>query len=144
MNPGTKIVIIKSKHLLYASILAVIAIILLVILVINATKKPKDSTTNAPVTYNAGVYTSSLTLNGNPVELQITLDSNKIKNIELVNVSESVTTMYPLIQPTLDDIAKQICKNNSTDNITYNEESKYTALILLEAIEFTLNKAIIY
>ncbi len=142
MNSGTKIVIIKSKHLIYTAIIALLIIILAIVIIIGL-RKNDDTVTSAPVTYSAGIYTSSLVLNGNPVELQITLDKDKIKSIDLVNISESVTTMYPLIEPTLDDIEKQVLRNNSTQNISYSEDAQYTALILLEAIDFTLSKAII-
>lgn len=36
-------------------------------------------------------------LDGNPVDIKVTLDKNNINNIELVNLSDSVTTMYPML-----------------------------------------------
>ena len=49
--------------------------------------------------------------------------------------------MYPLLQPTFDSLCQQIYDSQSLDNITYSTESKYTSLVLLEAIKNSLGKA---
>ena len=59
----------------------------------------------------------------------------------MVNVSEAVTTMYPLISSSLTEIASQIVQNNSTENLVFNDENKYTSIILVNAINTALNKA---
>ena len=41
-----------------------------------------------------------------------------------MNVSETVTTMYPLMEPALDNLAEQIIASQSLDHITYPEASK--------------------
>ena len=48
-------------------------------------------------TYVPGVYTTSLILNDNVVEIEVTVDERNINSIRLVNLDEAVTTMYPLI-----------------------------------------------
>ena len=52
-----------------------------------------------------------------------------------------MTTMYPLMQPALDDLAEQICASQSTENISYASESRYTSQALLKAINDALQKA---
>ena len=49
--------------------------------------------------------------------------------------------MYPLLQPTFDSLAAQICTKQSLENVSYETESKYTSLVLLEAIRKSLDKA---
>ena len=71
----------------------------------------------------------------------MTVDSNQIKSISLVNASTSIETMYPLISSSLDNIASQVIRNNSTDNITYQNDSKYTSIVLVKAINEALDKA---
>ena len=70
------------------------------------------------------------------------VDANQIKSIQLINTSESIETMYPLINDSLQSIATQIIENNSMENITYNQESKYTSIVLINAIDNALKKAI--
>ena len=49
--------------------------------------------------------------------------------------------MYPLIQPTIEDIAEQIYNNQSLDNIQYSEDNPYTSQMIVNAIEEALKKA---
>ena len=98
-------------------------------------------TKSAQGTYVPGVYTTSLILNDNVVEIVVTVDEKNINAIRLVNLDEAVTTMYPLIQPSFEDLADQIIKNQSLEGITYPDDSKYTSMILLDAITTSLEKA---
>ena len=84
---------------------------------------------------------NSIVLATNPVDIEVVVDSEQIKSIQLINTSESIETMYPLITASLNSISSQVIKNNSTENITYNQESKYTSLVLIEAIQAALDKA---
>ena len=93
-------------------------------------------------TYIPGVYTTSLVLNDNIVEIEVTVDEKNINSIRLINLDEAVATMYPLIQPSFEDLANQIIMNQSLEGITYPDESKYTSMILLDAITTSLNKAL--
>jgi len=52
--------------------------------------------------YTPGIYRSSLTLNKNTFDVEVTVDQNNIQSIELVNLSESTTAMFPLVKPSLD------------------------------------------
>ena len=70
------------------------------------------------------------------------MDEKNINAIRLVNLDEAVTTMYPLIQPSFEDLADQIITNQSLEGITYSDDSKYTSTILLDAITSSLNKAL--
>ena len=92
--------------------------------------------------YVPGVYTTSLILNDNVVEIEVTVDEKNINSIRLVNLDEAVTTMYPLIQPSFEDLADQIITNQSLEGVTYTDDSKYTSMILLDAITSSLNKAL--
>ena len=92
-------------------------------------------------TFNPGVYTASVILSGNAMDVEVTVDSNDIKSIRLINTATEITTMYPLITTSLSDIEKQVKKTGSTRGITYSSDTKYTSLVLLSAIETALSKA---
>ena len=38
--------------------------------------------------------------------------------------------MYPLMEPTLDALAEQIYQKQSTEGITYEDDNKYTSMLL--------------
>lgn len=100
-----------------------------------------DSQNTSSNTYVPGVYTSSLVLNNSSLELEVCVDSNHINSISINNLDESVTTMYPLMANSINDLSNQIVTTQSLDNINYTEDCRYTYIILLDAIKTTLNKA---
>ena len=148
MSSKTKIVVLHVKELIYTGILAVLGILFIVLLIIMflpKEEKPETVPTMTQTTSNTyvpGVYTTSLILNDNVVEIEVTVDERNINSIRLVNLDEAVTTMYPLIQPSFEDLANQIISNQSLDGITYSDDSKYTSMILLNAITASLEKAV--
>lgn len=71
----------------------------------------------------------------------MTVDETNINDIRIVNLDEAVATMFPLLEPSFDDLANQILKNQSLDNITYSDDNKYTSMVLLNAIKTSLGKA---
>ena len=73
--------------------------------------------------------------------MQVAVDANRISSVSLVPLSEAVTTMYPLMQPTLDELADQIVTTQSLENLTYSSQSRYTSAALLKAIQTALDKA---
>ena len=142
MSSKTKIVVLHVKELIYTGILF---IVLLIIMFLPKEEKPETMPTMTQTTSNTyvpGVYTTSLILNDNVVEIEVTVDEKNINSIRLVNLDEAVTTMYPLIQPSFEDLANQIIQNQSLDGITYSDDSKYTSMILLNAITASLEKAV--
>ena len=148
MSSKTKIIVLHVKELIYTGIFAVLGILFIILLIIMFLPKDEKKETmstmtqNSSNTYIPGVYTTSLILNDNVVEIEVTVDEKNINSIRLINLDEAVTTMYPLIQPSFEDLANQIIVNQSLEGITYPDDSKYTSMILLNAITTSLNKAL--
>ena len=142
MSSKTKIVVLRMKELIYTGIFVALGIILILLLVFMfAPKDSKPDTTNTSDKYVPGVYSSSIMLNGNAVDIAVTVDKDSIASIQMVNVNEMVSTMYPLMEPALDNLAEQIIASQSLDHITYPEENQYTSLVILDAVERALDKA---
>ena len=143
----TKIVVLQLKEIIYTAIFAALGILLVVFLVIIFTSgkgKSEDQVSEAdtPAKYKAGVYTSVFTLGDNLLNMEVVVDPNHINSIRLVNLDESVTTMYPLIEPSLASIASQLCEEEvDIDAVKLSEDSKYTQMLLLETVKATIEKA---
>lgn len=138
----SKIYGISLKELIYTVVFVLLGIVLVISLIFmfcnrNSDEKKEKSSSGQ---YEAGVYTSCVTLNGNPMEVTVTLDSNHINSITVDNISDAITTMYPLVEPAFEDISKQIVDTQSVDNIKFSEESQYTYSLLYNAIVDTINK----
>ena len=131
------------RELIYTLVFILLGIILIVSLIFMFLNKNDNQTEDETSTgkYEPGVYTSCVTLNGNPMDLSITLDANHINAITIENISDTITTMYPLVQPAFDDIAKQIVDTQSLDNIQFADGSQYTYTILYNAIADTIRQA---
>ena len=144
MSSKTKIVVLHLKELIYTGIFAVLGILFIILLIIMFLPINKDKGAPLPQpanTYMPGVYTTSLVLNDNVVDIEVTVDEANINNIRIVNLDEAVTAMYPLIEPAFEDLVVQICENQSLDGLTYADENKYTSMVLLDAIKTSLQKA---
>lgn len=155
MSGSTRIVVIPLKKLIVMVCVIAALIILAAIFIFGGSSSDAAKSTGVNIststdtvkkntscpTYSPGVYTSSILLNGTPINIQVTVDSDNINNIEMVNLSESVQTMYPMLNSSFDEIKTAVINNGSTDNITYNAGSKYTATMLLSAIDSALAKA---
>ena len=141
MSAKTKIVVLHMKELIYTGIFAVLGI-LLVLLLVYMFSPDKDEESRETMKYVAGVYTSSIIFNDKTVDVEVVVDENKINSISLVNLDETVTAMYPLMQPTMEEIADQICQTQSLENISYSSDNPYTSQIIINAIDDALKKAV--
>ena len=139
MSGKTKIIVFHMKELIYTLIFIALAIVLILLLIFMfGPKKEEAAKTSA---YVAGVYTSTIDFQGQALDVQVTVDDNHINSVSFVNLDESVATMCPLMETSMDNISQQICENQSLENITYSEESQYTTKMLLGAVEDALTKA---
>jgi len=160
MSSKTKIVVLHMKEIIYTGIFLVLGIILLIFLILlfapgkdTGTSDPTqpvptegaspnpDIATSSSSLYIPGVYNTELVLNDQIVNVEVIVDQSQITSIELVNLNEAVATMYPLLQPTFESLTAQIYEKQSLEEISYQQESKYTSLVLLEAIRKSLEKA---
>ena len=124
MSSKTKIVVLHMKEIIYTVLFICLGILLVALLTFMF------------------IYTSQLTLGDKELEVEVTVDENHINSIRFSNLDETVTTMYPLIQPTMEEIADQICQTQSLENISYSSDNPYTSQIIINAIDDALKKAV--
>lgn len=144
MSSRTKIFVFHMKELIYTGIFVVLGILFLILLAIMFFPNKKDEEKSQPEqesVYVPGVYSTTLVLGSHTIDVEVLVDRTSIQSVRLKNLDEAVTTMYPLIQPSFDDIAEQIEETRSLNDITYSEDQKYTSLVLLDAIRSSLEKA---
>ena len=140
MSSKTKIVVLHMKEIIYTAVFIVLGILLIILLAFMFLPK-KEKNTPARPQYIPGIYTSTVTINNTDLEVEVAVDSSHINAIRFSNLDESITTMYPLVQPAIESIANQIYETQSLENISLSEENPYTSQIVLNAIEAALKKA---
>ena len=106
MSSKTKIVVLRMKEIIYTAIFAGLAVLLVTLCVIMFRPKKGETPVSAsPASYVPGVYSAALTLGSEEVNVTVTVDKNRIAAIDLEPLSEAVTTMYPLMEPALDELS---------------------------------------
>lgn len=136
----TKIVVLQLKELIYTAIFIGLGILLLVLLVYMFYPKDEDNAT-ASVEYKPGVYTSQLTLGESTLNIEVSVDQKHVNSVSVTNLDESMSTMYPLISPSVENLESQLKKDVPVDDVVLTEDSRYTEILLLDGIKDCLAQA---
>lgn len=140
MSSKTKIVVLHMKEIIYTAIF--IALMIVFILLLLFMFLPESKETGGEVhKYTPGIYTSQITVGNTDLEVEVTTTRSEIASVRFSNLNETVSAMYPLVQPTMEEIAEQVTAAQNLSDIQYNEENAYTAQVIINAIDEALKKA---
>lgn len=140
MSSKTKIVVLHMKEIIYTAIF--IALMIVFILLLLFMFLPESKETGGEVhKYTPGIYTSQITVGNTDLEVEVTTTRSEITSVRFSNLNETVSAMYPLVQPTMEEIAEQVTAAQNLSDIQYNEENAYTAQVIINAIDEALKKA---
>lgn len=138
----TKIVVIQLKEIIYTVIFAALGILLILLLIFMFwPDKEEDTAATSTNLYIPGKWTSSIALNDSVINLEVVLDENHINSVQIINIDEAITTMYPLVEPSLELITEQLYDDVPIDQVKLSDDSRYTQTLLIEAIKLALEKA---
>ena len=73
--------------------------------------------------------------------MEVTVDSDQILDVSLVHLNEAVSTMYPLMQPSMEELAPQIQAPNPRKISPFRNLPAIPALPFLKAVDTALLKA---
>ena len=156
MSGKTKILVLHMKEVIYTGIFIFLGIIFLILLAImflpsrtavNSPANTENSTESAADSshlsgeYTPGIYSATLEVSGSTLEMQVIIEQSGITDVSFTHLDEAIETMYPLFTPVLEHIAEQLKNGVALEDITYEDSQKYTANVLLSAIENVLEKA---
>lgn len=152
----TRIVIFQLKEIVYTAIFVGLGILLLILLFFMfwPGKGKETASTSSPsaisgdsasaesqASYKAGVYNSELSLGDTTINIQVSFDSDHVKSVELVNLEDSVETMYPLIKPAVKEISDQLAQNISPEEVILSDDSPYTSQLILDKVTEIMKEA---
>ena len=168
MSANTKIVVLRRKELLYTGIFAALGVLFVILLLMlllpgkdtdasyGTPDSPDDTAAEMPDnvadvstgavadtgnTYIPGIYTTELILGSETVNVEVIVNDHAITSVSLADASEALTTMYPLLETTMESLNDQLCEMQDPEQVTYSAETRYTSLVLLEAVKASLEKA---
>ena len=148
MSSKTKIVVLRLKEVVYTGIFVLLGIIVVILLVTVFFPSNETESTNVSanvsnsIAYIPGTYSTSLILNDMAANIEIIVDESHISSIRFVELDETLKTKYPLLEPALADISDQIIETQSRKNIVYSDDMRYTATLLIGAIDAALEEAL--
>lgn len=168
MSANTKIVVLRRKELLYTGIFAALGVLFIILLLMlllpgkdtdasyGTPDSPDDTAAEMPDnvadvstgavadtgnTYIPGIYTTELILGSETVNVEVIVSDHAITSVSLADPSETLTTMYPLLESTMESLNDQLREMQDPSQVTYSAETRYTSLVLLEAVKASLEKA---
>ena len=91
-------------------------------------------------TYAPGTYTAEIILQGNPINVEVTVSKNQIENVALSNLNQSQEVFYPSFSSCIAEVSKEVVANQSTD---FPRSSAYpdSEDIILQAVDKALAQA---
>ena len=116
MRSKTKIIVLHLKELIYTGILLVLGVGLLFLLLQTFLPKkavPKPDYDAETSLYLPGKYTSTVQLGNDHADVEVVVDSSDILSIRLVNLNQTVTAMYPLVEPCMDTRHSFCCRRST-------------------------------
>ena len=143
MGSKTKIVVLHLKEIIYTGIFLALGILLIILLVVMFRPDAKATSADIDVLYTPGVYTSPLMLNNTQLDVEVSVDESRIQLIRFANMDPDLAATYPLIQPTMEEIAEQVCFAQSVEQISFPDETPYTSKAIITAIKEALQEAAI-
>jgi hypothetical protein len=140
---GTKIFVLQMKDLVRMAVFAVLGLILIILLAFLFIPKGRggNATPNEPTSlYIPGTYTSSIILNGQPVDVYVTVTDTAITEVEMADMDFTQKIFYPLFEPRMADLVSEVLYFQTAD-ITPSTDHPVTTGILHQAISAALSQA---
>ena len=95
MSSKTKIVVLHMKEVIYTAIFLVLLIILgILVFFMFGSGKGSQVSSMGTSRYTPGIYRSSLSLNNNTFDVEVTVDADRISSIHLTNLSETTAATF--------------------------------------------------
>ena len=140
MSSKTRIVVLHMKEIVYTILFAVFIIGLFLLLFFMFFPKTRE-TGGSIAAYHPGVYTSAFTVGNTDLTVEVTVTESEISSVRFSDLDDTVTAMYPLIQPAMEEIADQVTARQTLEGIELSADTPYTSQIIITAIDDALKKA---
>ena len=141
----TRIVILQMREIIYTAVFVGLGILLLIILFFMFWPDGKDENkeqadNGKTAVYEAGVYSKQMTVGDSVINLQVVLDEEQVKSVEMINLDDTVSAMYPLMKPSVESISNQRASGVSLDEVVLSDEGQYTEKMILNEVDSVLDE----
>lgn len=81
-----------------------------------------------------------MTVGDSVINLQVVLDEEQVKSVEMTNLDDTVSAMYPLMRPSVESISNQLAAGASLDEVVLSDEGQYTEKMILNEVDNVLDE----
>ncbi len=92
--------------------------------------------------YQDGTYYTDIVTSQAEGKLKVKVFGGKISEIDLENDREEMMVFYPLLESVVEEVAREVIKNQSFD-IQVSEQNAYSAYLILQSVANALEMAMI-
>lgn len=92
--------------------------------------------------YQDGTYYTDIVTSQAEGKLKVKVFGGKISEIDLENDREEIMVFYPLLESVVEEVAREVIKNQSFD-IQVSEQNAYSAYLILQSVANALEMAMI-
>jgi hypothetical protein len=133
------------REIIYTAVFVGLGILLLIILFFMFWPDGKDENkeqadNGKTAVYEAGVYSKQMTVGDSVINLQVVLDEEQVKSVEMINLDDTVSAMYPLMKPSVESISNQLASGVSLDEVVLSDEGQYTEKMILNEVDSVLDE----
>jgi len=141
---GTRIFVLQLKDVIKTALFAVLGLAIILLLVYLFLPRDRDiepaSTIGNSAMYIPGTYSSQIMLRSSPIDVAVTVSSNEILSVRMTNFKETYETIYPLMRPAMDRLAREIIAYQTVE-LTPSTDHPVTGRLILDAVESALGQA---
>jgi len=147
MMGGTKIFVLQLKDLIRIGLFTLLGLALIILLLVLLVPRGRSQAPEDEAAYPApaqrfvpGTYVSRIILNGEPVQVRVTVSQNDILVLYLAGMDETQRTFYPLFEPRMRDLAEEVLRHQT---VAFSPRTDYpvTTGILRRAVADALGQA---
>jgi uncharacterized protein with FMN-binding domain len=139
---GTKIFVLQLKDVIKTILFAVLGLVLILLLIYLFVPRNSNepAATTGEAAYVPGSYAAEIILHNSPVEISVTVSDEEILSVTMTNMAETQEVFYPLFQPVMETLSKDIVEYQTTQ-LEPSVDYPITSQILLDAVQSALDKA---
>lgn len=143
----TKIFVLHIRQIINFSVVMILILAIIFMSIFFKQKKnlniPDIKKETPSSLYIPGDYFSQIVLYKKPIQIKVSVDENKILAIDLNKLNYVQQTFYPLLKPTMKNLANKIIEYQNL-NFIPQENQTVTQKILLSGISNALAQAELY
>lgn len=134
----TRFVVIKMRELLKTAVFAVLGVIILVGLITFFLRMGDGESAGL---YRDGSYEAALPLGQGEAAVSVEIRDGRIADVTVTDQAETVAVMYPMVEDAAEEVAQQVVRNQSAENIAVTDTHTYSAQAVLDAVNVCLEEA---